>query len=85
MQRHCKAHSYDLLTRWNALGAFYLRHVPTILLLSNHCDHSLLPNDIHVEAQRVLSDILHASNESGWAVIQTIHRLEARLEVSHIT
>ena len=63
-------------------GTGYLRHhVITIVLLLYHRDHSSLPNEIHGEVQTVLSELLHASNEGGSAVIETIHRLGTRLDV----
>jgi hypothetical protein len=66
-------------------GTGYLQHhVITIVLLSYHRDHSSLPNEIH-RGQIVLSEILHASNEGGLAVIETIHCLRTRLDVRLIT
>jgi len=44
----------------------------------------MLPIDAHVEVQYVLSNVLHASNEGGVAVIETILHLKTHLEVSHI-
>ena len=87
MQRHCRAHSYNLAIAIASrnTGDPHFQHMNTIIFLSYHHNYSTLPNDIHIEVQCVLSDILHASNESGVAVIETILRLETRLEVSHIT
>src|SRR5258705_1350930 len=90
MQRRqrCAAHSYSDATRWYAgseslIGCFQ-RHIHTIFLISAHHDHILLPSDTHAEMKHVLSEILGASNDGGLAVVEAIHRLKTRLDVSHL-
>jgi hypothetical protein len=87
MQRHCRSHSCNLAIAIASrnTGDPHFQHMNMNIFLSYHHNYSTLPNDIHIEIQRGLSHILHASNESGVAVIETILRLETRLEVSHIT